>query len=149
MRDFTLILALALALGGVAVAAATAGQTVDEQVCPFPLGVTVGAKSIELRNLSTGRVASLSRSPRRIWLAPVNEVPYLSTDRRNGDPRVIDPCALVAATPPSTRPLETRAPWPAPAFTLSRIAEAGLVPVTAGLVRHDHVHLDLIVNGRR
>jgi hypothetical protein len=62
---------------------------------------------------------------------------------------VIDPCALVAASPPSTQPVTTPAPWGLPAFVLSQIAYAGLIPVTGSLIRHDHVHLDVIVNGRK
>jgi hypothetical protein len=36
-----------------------------------------------------------------------------------------------------------------PAFALRQIAYARLMPVTGTLTRHDHVHLDLIVNGKR
>ena len=46
-------------------------------------------------------------------------------------------------------PRTTRAPWRLPTFALTRIAYAGLTPVTGTLIRHDHVHLDVIVNGRR
>jgi hypothetical protein len=62
---------------------------------------------------------------------------------------VIDPCALVGPSRPSTQPRTTPAPWGVPAYALSQIASAGLVPVTGRLIRHDHVHLDLIVDGRR
>ena len=139
--------ALAAALTGVALAAAPSTRVVDARLCPFRLSITVGRTTITLRNLATGRVATLARSPRRVWLA--HGVPFLSTAGASSHPRVIDPCALVARSAPSTEPLATPAPWPAPAFTLSQIAHAGLIPVTRGLIRHDHVHLDLIVDGRR
>ena len=60
---------------------------------------------------------------------------------------IIDPCALVAASPPSTRPVATALPWGLPPSALSQIAFAGLTPVLGNLVYHDHVHLDVIVNG--
>ena len=42
----------------------------------------------------------------------------------------------------------TRAPWGLPAYALSQIRYADLIPVAGALVRrHDHVHLDIIVNG--
>jgi hypothetical protein len=140
--------ALAAALTGVAsVAGSPHARVVDERLCPFRLGLTVEAKAITLRNLATGHSVTLARSPRRIWLA--HGVPFLSTVGAAGHPRVIDPCALVAPAAPSTKPRETPAPWPAPAFTLSQIAYAGLIPVKGPLIRHDHVHLDVIVDGRR
>ena len=43
----------------------------------------------------------------------------------------------------------TPAQWGLPAHPLRQIAFAGLTPVTGTLLRHDHVHLDVIVNGRR
>jgi hypothetical protein len=55
----------------------------------------------------------------------------------------------LAGSPPSTTPLTTRAPWSLPAFALRQIAYAGLTPVTGTLIRHDHVHLDVIVNAER
>src|SRR5262249_57332842 len=63
--------------------------------------------------------------------------------------RVIDPCALVAAAAPSTEPRATPAPWGPPAFALSQIGYSGLTPLVGAVVRHDHVHLDVIVDGRR
>jgi hypothetical protein len=89
-------------------------------------------------------------------------VPYLATDgsgsllaprfvvagARSGA-RVIDPCALVAETPPSTQPAETAAPWGLPPFALSQIAAAGLTPLIGRPTRHDHMHLDVIVDGKR
>jgi hypothetical protein len=143
----TLILVLAATLAGVALAASSSTQVVDSRLCPFRLGIKVGPTAITLRDLATGRVARLARSPRRLWLA--HDVPYLSTAGASSDPRVVDPCALVAESAPSTEPRRTPAPWPPPAFTLSQIAYAGLIPVTRALIRHDHVHLDLIIDGRK
>ena len=87
--------------------------------------------------------------------------PYLSTDGKgsldapdfvlssaNSHADVIDPCALVAASPPSTQPVVTPAPWGLPASALSQIGYAGLTPLLGNLIRHDHVHLDVIVNGQ-
>jgi hypothetical protein len=62
--------------------------------------------------------------------------------------QVVDPCALVAPSAPSTRPLTTKAPWGLAPYALSQIEYAGVVPVLAALVRHDHVHLDVVVDGR-
>jgi hypothetical protein len=62
---------------------------------------------------------------------------------------VIDPCALVAAAAPPTNPRATPAPWGLPAYALSRIGYAGLIPLVGAVIRHDHVHLDVIVSGRR
>jgi hypothetical protein len=135
-----------------------------------------GPTEITLRNRSTGRTAVLDASGssslepatgsvrftgHQLWLGTDNHVPFLST-RGTGSKlapnfvvsgalarRVVDPCALVADTPPSTRPAETPAPWGLPAFALSQIAYARLAPLIGSPSRHDHVHLDLIVNGRK
>lgn len=144
MRQF---LTLALLTGTLASPAASA-TGVDRHLCPFALRVTSTPANVTLRNLVTGRTAVLARS-RRLWLAPATGVPFLSTNGAGGDPRVVDPCALVAPTPPPAAPRATPAPWPLPAYALTRIARAGLVPVLATLRRHDHVHLDVIVDGRR
>jgi hypothetical protein len=137
----------------------------------------LGPTTITLRNASTGRTAVLNASGtssldpatgnlrfsgHQVWLRAENHVPYLSTDGKGSQlapnfvisgvdshPRVIDPCALVAASPPSTRPVAAPLPWGLPAFALSQIDYAGLTPVLGNLIRHDHVHLDVIVNGRR
>lgn len=55
----------------------------------------------------------------------------------------------LAGSPPSTTPLTTPAPWGLPKFALNQIAYAGLAPVTGTLIRHDHVHLDVILKGRK
>jgi hypothetical protein len=71
------------------------------------------------------------------------------TDAGGSHPRVVDPCALLAPSPTSTGPATTFAPWGLPAFALSQIAYAGLTPVTRPLIRHDHVHLDIVVDGKK
>ena len=93
-----------------------------------------------------------------LWLSAKNHLPYLQTTGTGrldaggvlvgGDfrARVVDPCALVAK--PSTALSTARAPWPVPQFALSRIAAAGLTPLIGPPSRHDHLHLDVIVNGR-
>jgi hypothetical protein len=95
-----------------------------------------------------------------LWLAPVSDVPYLSTHGagtlaapqhtlRGGAPRAtaVDPCALVGPKP-SLAPAATKPPWRLPANALSRMAFAGLTPLVGRPTRHDHMHLDVIVNGR-
>lgn len=121
-----------------------------------------GPTRVTLRNLSTRRTASLKAigssfydaatgtatfAGPQLWLGAENHVPFLATVGRQSRPRVIDPCALVARAP-ELLPRTTPAPWGPPTFTLSRIASAGLVPITGALIRHDHVHIDLIVDGR-
>lgn len=56
---------------------------------------------------------------------------------------------VALAASPLTTPLTTPAPWGLPTSALRQIAFAGLTPVTGTLIRHDHVHLDVIVNGER
>ncbi len=137
----------------------------------------VGPRTITVRNASTGRTATLDStgsyasntttgsvtfSGHQVWFGIGKRVPFLSTDGKGseGPPdfvlssgrlsaHVIDPCALVAPSPPSTQPVTTQAPWGLPAYVLSQIGYAGLTPVLGNLVRHDHVHLDLIVKGRK
>jgi hypothetical protein len=137
-----------------------------------------GPAKITLRNRTTGRTATLRSSGpatvdtktgsvsfggRQVWFwAGGSQVPFLATTGRGAlrapyfvldagatKARVVDPCALVSASTPSTRPRATRAPWGLPADALARIAAAGLTPILGTLVRHDHVHLDVIVDGRR
>ena len=135
-----------------------------------------GPSTITLRNGTTGRTVTLDSSGpfttdtrtgsvtfrgHQVWSwSTGNHVPFLTTDGTgsyraptyvltgNARPRVVDPCALVAPAPPAAAPRTTPAPWPLPAYALTRIARAGLVPVLATLRRHDHVHLDVIVDGR-
>jgi hypothetical protein len=108
------------------------------------------------------RAGSVGFHGRNVWYRGLGQVPFLATDGAGtfvaprftllpGTSRanVIDPCALLAPSPPDVSPRKTPAPWPAPAYTLSRIGYARLVPVLGGLVRHDHVHLDVIVDGRK
>ena len=138
----------------------------------------VGPSTIELRNGSTGRTASLSSpslfsldtttgsirfSGHRVWFwTSGSRVPFLSTDGKgsleapnyvlsatHARSRVIDPCALVADSPPSTDPVTTSAPWGLPAYALSQMSYAGLIPLVGTLARHDHAHLDVIVDGNK
>ncbi len=137
-----------------------------------------GPSTITLRNGSTGRTATLTASGshsvdtrtgsiafrgHQVWFwSPGKHVPFVSTDGQGSlnapeytlsgatsHARVIDPCALVATSPPSTRPVTTPAPWGLPAYALSEIAYSGLTPLLGRLLRHDHVHLDVIVNGKK
>jgi hypothetical protein len=111
---------------------------------------------------SVDRAGSVGFHGHNVWYRGLGEVPFLATDGPGtfvaprftlspGTSRasVIDPCALLAPSPPDLGPRTTPAPWPAPPYTLSRIAHAQLIPVLGGLVRHDHVHLDVVVDGRK
>ncbi len=138
----------------------------------------VGPSTITLRNGATGRTATLDAPGpysvdtrtgnvsfwgRQVWLWSIGRhVPFMSTVGKgrflapgsllapgNSRARVIDPCALVSSAPPSTQPVTTTAPWPLPTYTLSQIRYAGLTPVLGSVIRHDHAHLDVIVDGRR
>jgi hypothetical protein len=137
-----------------------------------------GPSRIVLRNATTGRSADLASSGshsvdtrtgsitfngHQVWYwASGDRVPFMTTDGtgRLAAPtfvlspgtsraRVVDPCARVAPAKPSTKPRSTAAPWGLPAYVLSRIEYAGLTPLLGRLVRHDHVHLDIVVNGRK
>jgi hypothetical protein len=135
-----------------------------------------GSNTITLRNQATGKsvilrstgpyvvdtkTGSVSFSGHQVWFwSTGNRVPFMTTDGRGsfksptfvltGSARAaaLDPCALVSPRPPSTRPAASKGPWGLPAYALSHIRSAGLVPILATLVRHDHTHVDLIVNGR-
>jgi hypothetical protein len=135
----------------------------------------IAPTTITLRNAATGRTATLHSigayevaaasgtvtfGGHRVWYwAAGKHVPFASTDGsgslqgprfliRGAPARAIDPCALVGGAPASTRPATTPAPWGLPRNALSRIGYAGLSPLIGNLVRHDHVHVDVIVNGR-
>jgi hypothetical protein len=135
----------------------------------------LGPTTVRLRNKATGRTAVLTARGEtwvekatgttrffghNLWLAPVSSVPYLSTHGagtlaapqltlRGGAPRAtaVDPCALVGSRP-SLTPAATKPPWRLPANALSRMAFAGLTPLVGKPTRHDHMHLDVIVNGK-
>jgi len=137
-----------------------------------------GPSTVDVRNTRSGRTAVL-RSPgpfevdtrtgnvtfsgRHTWYWSTGaHVPFLSTigtgtlhapsyvlTPATSRARVIDPCALVATVTPSTRPRATPAPWGLPAFALSQIGYSGLIPLVGAVIRHDHMHLDVIVDGRR
>ena len=72
--------------------------------------------------------------------------PALVLARGTSAARVLDPCALVGGRPP--KPRETNAPWPLPKYALTAIGRAGLTPLLGRVIRHDHLHLDVVVNGR-
>jgi hypothetical protein len=146
----------------------------ETAVLQFTLG---GPVRILLRNGATHRTAILDSpgsysvgAPKgsvrffghNVWYWGLGQVPFLATDgtgtfaaprftlsRGMSRARVIDPCALLAPSPPDVTPRTTPAPWPAPSYTLSRMRYAHLIPLLGGLIRHDHVHLDVIVEGRK
>lgn len=135
-----------------------------------------GPTAITLRNGATGRRATLGSSGShtvdtrtgavgfqgpQIWFWTTGKhVPFLRTVGKGGfsadlvlspgltRARVLDPCVLVGARGP-TKPRETPAPWPLLRYALSRIANAGVTPLLGRVIRHDHLHLDVIVNGRK
>ncbi len=138
----------------------------------------IGPTTIRLRNLATGRsktltasgtysvdqaTGSIAFSGHQIWFfATGSHVPFLtlggkgtmsapnfvfsSTDSHD---QALDPCALVAPAPISTRPVTTPAPWGLPLDALGQMEYAQLTPLLGNLIRHDHVHLDLIVNRKK
>ncbi len=139
---------------------------------------TFGPTTVTLRNGSTGRTstlraagtysvnetdASIAFEGEQVWFwANGKHVPYLSMDGKgtmrspyfalaatNSTSRVVDPCALLAAAAPALAPAATPAPWGLPSFALSRMGYAGLIPLRGTLYRHDHVHLDVIVDGKK
>jgi hypothetical protein len=109
-----------------------------------------------------GRSGSVRFRGHNVWYWGLGQMPFLVTDgagtftapRYRLSPagsraRVVDPCALLAPTPPDIKPRTTPAPWPTPDYTLSRMRFAQLIPLLGSLVRHDHVHLDVLVDGRK
>jgi hypothetical protein len=149
------------------------GHQVGATALQFAFG---GPSTITLRNGSSGRTATLSApggysivpktgtitfTGRHVWFwSTSKDVPFMSTDGTgslvapeyllggNSKAKVVDPCALVAGSTPSTKPRTSAAPWGLPRYPLSQIASAGLTPLLGNLVRHDHVHLDVIVDGK-
>jgi hypothetical protein len=145
----------------------------DQAATTIPPFSFSGASTITLRNLTTGRAAVLrSNGPyavntktgtvrftgHQVWFwSTGSRVPFMTTDgygsfkspyyvlTGTAKASALDPCALVAPRPPSTKP---HAGWGLPAYALTRIGHAGLVPILGTLIRHDHTHVDLIVNGR-
>ena len=136
-----------------------------------------GPTTIRLRNRATGRTATLDStgsyavdtttgsvafSGHHVWFWTTGKrVPFAATDGRGAfvapalalrpgtsRERVLDPCALVGPAA-STRPRTTNAPWGLPRSALAQIGRSGLVPVLGALLRHDHAHLDVIVDGRK
>jgi len=137
----------------------------------------IGPGTVTLRNRDTGRSSTLTAEGtysvdqgsgsiafrgHRLWLSLDGNVPFLSTDGTGtlkaplfaltggaAHATVVDPCALVGPAAPPARPASGPAPWRLPSHPLTRFARAGLIPVRGALVRHDHVHLDVLVEGRK
>ncbi|HUY71905.1 MAG TPA: hypothetical protein VMV08_06650 [Gaiellaceae bacterium] len=138
----------------------------------------IGPSTITLRNDSTGRAKTLTASGTysvdqatgsiafsgyQLWFfATGNHVPFLSLNGRgtmsapnfvlsstSSNDQALDPCALVAKAPISTAPVTTLAPWALPVDALGQMEYARLTPLLGNLIRHDHVHLDLLVNGKK
>ncbi len=135
-----------------------------------------GSNTVTLKNQKTGKSVTLpSNGPyavdtktgtvgfsgHQVWFwSTGNRVPFMTTDgpgsfkaptyalTGTAKAAALDPCALVSARSPSTRPAASQGTWGLPAYALSEIGSAGLIPILATLVRHDHTHVDLIVNGR-
>jgi hypothetical protein len=138
-----------------------------------PNARVTGFAKLVLTNLDTGQSTSLGgNSPyyfdssggfhttgHGVWVNGTSLLPYYATDGPVSiDPNgvfsaggsrvtVIDPCAEVGPQP-DVNPAATPAPWGLPTDALSHIAYAGLIPLVQTLVRHDHVHLDIIIDGR-
>jgi hypothetical protein len=154
----------------------TNGQTVHPGTAFGHSGALItGPVTVSITNTATGKTATVRQSGpilidnttgdtfalgSQLW-AGGNFLPYLSTNglivfnsafditfSTDHHPQVIDPCALVSSAPPSLAPRATPPPWAAPSFTLSHIDYAGLIPLIGNLTRHDHNHLDVIVNGQ-
>jgi hypothetical protein len=109
-----------------------------------------------------GRSGSVRFHGHNVWYWGLGDMPFLVTDgagtfvgpRYRLSPgrshaRVLDPCVLLAPTPPKLTARTTPAPWPLPTYPLSRIRAAHLTPLLGRIVRHDHVHLDVVVDGRK
>jgi hypothetical protein len=135
-----------------------------------------GTNTITLRNGATGQSVTLrssgpyavntktgtvSFSGHHVWFwSTGNRVPFMTTDGPGSfkspyyvltgaaKAAALDPCALVAPRAPSTRPAVSKGPWGLPEYALTRIGHAGLIPILGTLIRHDHTHVDLIVNGK-
>jgi hypothetical protein len=135
-----------------------------------------GTSTVALQNLATGQTATLhssgpvsfdpttfglSWSGHQLWEGSTM-VPFLLTrgngsveppnfalSTSNDNATVVDPCALVGPAP-STSPVTTPARWGLPQDALAQIAFAGLIPLLGfdNFLRHDHSHLDVIVNGQ-
>jgi hypothetical protein len=135
-----------------------------------------GPTTVTLINEKTGRTATLATrgsylayptgsvtfAGHQVWFWSTGKlVPFMSTNGPGSfvapifplrsahlKSSVIDPCALVAPAAPSTAPRTTASPWGLPAYQLSQIGYSGLTPILGALIRHDHAHLDVIVNGK-
>ena len=134
-----------------------------------------GRTEITLRNGTTGRRATLGSSGAhavdtrtgavifygpQVWFWTTGKhVPFLATTGSGA----FSPDARAPAPGRRPRACSTRArssagaaaeaardaaPWPLPTHALTAIGRAGLTPLLGRVIRHDHVHLDVIVNGR-
>jgi hypothetical protein len=132
-----------------------------------------GLAKVVVTNLASGQAATLNGSAPfsvdssgtvhvwgyDVWVSVPSFLPYESTDgplsiRPDGTlsspsnaASAVDPCALVGPQPVVT-PAATPAPWGLPADVLSHIRYAGLIPILGRLIRHEHDHIDVIVNGQ-
>lgn len=150
------------------------GTLVDAQLSRSvePHARVTGLAQVVVTNLNTGQTARLNgSSPFTVdssgtlhvwgfdpWIRVPSFLPFESTqgplsiapDGTLSSPSnaasAIDPCALVGPAPVVT-PATTPAPWALPTGALSHIRYAGLIPVLGRLIRHDHAHLDVIING--
>jgi len=132
-----------------------------------------GLAKVVVTNLATGQGARLNGSSPfsvdnsgtlrvwgdDLWIGVPSFLPFESTkgplsiatdgtlSSANNNATAVDPCALVGPQPVVT-PATTPAPWGLPTDALSHIRYAGLVPILGRLMRHDHEHLDVIINGQ-
>jgi len=111
---------------------------------------------------SIARSGSVRFHGHNIWYWGLGDMPFLVTDGAGSfvapsytlapgttRTRVIDPCVLLAPKRPDISTRTTPAPWPVLPYALSRIRSAHLTPLLGRIVRHDHVHLDVIVDGKK
>ena len=94
-----------------------------------------------------GRHAQLAAGPAVGGASPDRAQAVLGGPAATTSPWCDQPASRARTRAQTRRP--THAPWRLPAYALSRIADAGLTPLLGRLVRHDHVHLDVVVNGRK
>lgn len=132
-----------------------------------------GLAKVVVTNLATGQVASINGSAPfsvdgsgtlrvwgdDVWISVPSFLPFESTkgplsitadgtlSSASKNATAVDPCALVGPAPVLT-PSAIPAPWGLPIDALSHIRYAGLIPILGRLIRHDHEHLDVVINGQ-